>query len=341
MNYRTIKFFPTHITIGLLLAGYFLNSSQPACHSQTKETIQQKVYDGLKEYKRLSAQEMSKFRRLANKSTNEHTQESIALEGLAQKAYLLGHLEETEEKLASSLSLSESPQTRQFYVATLIEEKKYLEALPSCLDISLESHGYSSRLEIPAAVEYDSLSHLMLAYVLAQIGECKASAFAYNCARERVAIQMKLSIDRLPVERRDKEIASFPHYRFPLPPLSIDPDKADRKSLLEATRTLFLFAGKSSYFNIERLTPKMIDEAYEDNPNSSQVTFYKALRTSMTNENGLEQRLLAQRTCQPYYQKAADLAGAKTTLGKLALECLKHSKDVEIEILKTIEEQGG
>ena len=343
MKIRIREFILASVSIGIILVSSCLHPLQLNCHAQTREPFHQAVYDALQEYKHLGEQEMSKFPRLANKSKNEHSQESIVLEGLAQKAYLIGHIEEAEEKLASALSLSENQQTRQFYAAVLIEEKKYLEALPNCIDISLEHHKPDDHMEMPHLVEYDSLSHLMLAYVLVQIGENRASAFAYNMARKRVEIQFKNEISRIPLERREKEIARIPRLRYPLPPLSIDPDKAERKTLLEATRTLFQFADTAAYFGIGRLTPKMIDDAYEDNPGSAQITFYKALKTGATLEKGIRQRLVAEQACQPFYLKAAYLAGEKSTLGKLALECLKYAKEAEIETRKTIkdaEDQG-
>ena len=61
-----------------------------------------------------------------------------ALEG--REAFTKGDLEEAESKLLSSLSYRENDMVRKDYALTLVEEKKYIEALPSCVEAALLDH---------------------------------------------------------------------------------------------------------------------------------------------------------------------------------------------------------
>ena len=61
-----------------------------------------------------------------------------ALEG--REAFTKGSLEEAESKLLASLSYQENDIVRLDYALTLVEEKKYIEALPSCVEAALLDH---------------------------------------------------------------------------------------------------------------------------------------------------------------------------------------------------------
>ena len=239
--------------------------------------------------------------------------------------------------MTASLSLDENHHTRQLLGYVLIEEKKYLEALPSCVDASLEAHEKDRNGHPEGRPEYSSLSHLMLAHVLAQVGDIHTAAIAYNLARKWVEDELQRYIARIPEEKRQKVLVSDLHYSPPLPPLEIDPDKADRKSLIEATRLLFFKARGSigTGASAERLIYKMLDAAYEDNPRGAITNFYKGwIVGAPLKNNGLKGRMTACRNSQIFYQKAAEIAGAKSEMGKIALLALKQAKEAEIVRLK-------
>ena len=331
-------------TATVILATFALSVGFSECRAQTGDVLsadqvrsmyyhEQSV--ALEEYKKQSEQAMSKFRRLANKVSDPYVR--ISYFGSAQFAYDQGNLELAESFLTQELALNEDQYARLFYADVLIEEKKYLEALPSCLEISLEKHKDYSSLSGHVAVEYDSLTHLLLAYVLVQLGEYRASASAYNAARKFIEINEKCELAKMAPEMRDAVVYPL---GYPLPSLSIDPDKADEKTLLEAIRPLFQFVRPSPLFPHRgighQFAMKMLDEAYDANPNSALIVFYKAQKVAGSGSSP-KKRLLANRASQPLYQRAADLAGAKTKLGMWALRMLKGTKRSEIEAQKTID----
>lgn len=332
-------------TATAFLATFALSVGFSECRAQTGDVLsldqaQSMSYHersvALEEYKKQSEQAMSKFRRLANKATDPYVR--ISYFGSAQVAYEEKNLGLAESFLTQELALNEKQYARLFYADVLIEEKKYLEALPSCLEISLEMHHDASSLNGEhAAVEYDSLTHLLLAYVLVQLGENRASAYAYNAARKFIEIGEKCELAKMAPERRDS--VAYP-LGYPLPSLSIDPDKADEKTLLEAIRPLFQFVRPNPLFPPSgighQFALKMVDEAYDANPNSALIVFYKAQKVAGSGSSP-KKRLLANRASQPLYQRAADLAGAKTKLGMWALRILKKTKEGEIDAQKTID----
>ena len=331
-------------TATAFLATFALSVGFSECRAQTGDVLsldqaQSMSYHersvALEEYKKQSEQAMSKFRRLANKATDPYVR--ISYFDSALVAYKEKNLGLAESFLTQELALNEKQHARLFYADVLIEEKRYLEALPSCLEISLEKHDDTSTLSGHNAVEYCSLTHLMLAYVLVQLNENRASAYAYNVARKFIEINEKCELAKMAPEMRDSVVYPL---GYPLPSLFIDPDKADEKTLLEAIRPLFQFVRPSASFpsfGIGHLFAlKMVDEAYDANPNSALIVFYKAQKVAGSGSSP-KKRLLANRASQPLYQRAADLAGAKTKLGMWALRILKKTKEGEIDAQKTID----
>lgn len=262
--------------------------------------------------------------------------EQLANEGAG--AFDEANLAEAEEKLTASLALDENQHHRQLLTLVLIAEKKYLEALPSSVDSALEPHVKDPNGHPEGRPEYDSISHLMLAHVLAQVGDIHTATIAYNFARKWVEDELQRIIARIPEEKRQKEMEIDLRYSYPLPPMEIDPDKADRKTLIEANRILFIKA-RGLYSGAKgrgRLMYQMIEAAYEDNPGGAITNFYKGFIVSVPLENhGLKGRVTSARDCQAYYQKAAEIAGAKSDLGKIALRVLKQAREVEITSQKT------
>ena len=298
-----------------------------------------------KEYKRINAAEFDKLPHLTSKahieSTGQAAKEYRKTRGEGGKAYEEGHLEEAEEKMSAALSIWEHPIDRFGFALTLIEEKKYLEALPSCVDLAFEEHIDLGTFRLPVTPEYTPVTHLMLAHVLAQIGEVHTAAIVYNYARKLIDEGLKREIERIPEDKRQKAIALNAGYRLPLPPLKLDPEKTDRKTLLEATRTLFLKPqGGYFTFSTNRLAYKMIEDAYADNPNSAEMQFFKGWITQLPLKGGPREDLAAYKACQPYFAKAAELAGTKSTLGKMALECLQQVKGAEVTQQQLVDELG-
>lgn len=324
--------------LSLISTSICVHFSLSLCQAQYREPRHQEWFDSMKKYKHDLGDDVNRLSRITNKSTERRNNESMDLDRAAFRAYKLGHLEEAEEKLATSLSLAETQESRQFYAFVLIEEQKYLEALPSCVDVALEGHEDDHRFVSPHSVEYNTLSHLMLAHVLAQVGDVRKSAIAYNFTRARLESDLKRDTERIPVDRRQKYIDTDLRYRLPLPPLQIDPDKADRKSLIEATRILFLKVNSGNFMaDPKRFYHKMIDDAYADNPGSAELTYLKGWVTGETLDNGLKPQLAADKACQPFFAKAAEMAGPKTSLGKMALQCLKDAQESEIDMQKRVD----
>ncbi len=255
-----------------------------------------------KEYKRMNAAEFDKLPRLTSKAhietTGQAEREYRKTRGEGGKAYEEGHLEEAEEKMSTALSIWEDQDDRFNYGVTLIEEKKYLEALPTCVDLAFEEHFDMHRFQMPTSVEYFPITHLMLAHVLAQIGEVHTAAIVYNYARKLIDEGLKREIERIPEDKRQKAIALNAGYRLPLPPLKLDPEKTDRKTLLEATRVLFLktqtkvFSGSTN-----RLAYKMIEDAYADNPDSAEMQFFKGWITQLPLKGGPREDLAVYKAC--------------------------------------------
>ena len=324
--------------LSLISTSICVHFSLSLCQAQVREPSRQERFDDLNKYKRDLGVALNRLPRVTNKSKERRNNESMDIDRAAFRAYKLEHLEEAEEKLATSLSLAETQESRQFYAFVLIEEKKYLEALPSCVDIALEEHEDDHRFVHQNTVEYDTLSHLMLAHVLAQIGDLRTAAIAYNFTRAKVEWYRKWELELMPLDQRQKFIDTDLSYRLPLPPLQIDPDKADRKSLIEATRILFL-REKSGHFIADprRFDHKMIDDAYADNTGSAELTYLKGWVTGETLDNGLKSQLAAAKASQPFFAKAAEMAGPKTSLGKMALQCLKVAQEDEIDTQRRVD----
>ena len=87
-----------------------------------------------------------------------------------REAFTKNNLEEAETKLLASLNYREDDLVRKDYALALVEEKKYLEALPSCVEAALTDHykvlDYNTRFSEEAPLPLPTL-----AYALAQIGE--------------------------------------------------------------------------------------------------------------------------------------------------------------------------
>ena len=308
---------------------------------ETENKLATEVRSSLNAFRIKWVNELSKLPRPKKTPKGSYIgEEAPALAGGARIAFEKSNLAEAEEKLTASLSLNEDQHNRQIYALVLIEEKKYLEALPSCVDISLEEHEVSYRFFVPNSVEYSSLSHLMLAHVLAQVGDLHTATIEYNYVRSRIDSELKREIARIPEEQRQKTLAVDLRYSPPLPPLEIDPDKADRKFLIEATRILFIKAKGSGEDGTGtfRLVCKMIDAAYEDNPGSAITNYFKGWITLASGETGLKRRVADAKNCQVFYQKAVDVAGTKSELGKLASRSLQQAMEQEIGNQKRYED---
>ena len=313
------------------------SASMPALDRRDEQDLM------LKEYKQKWAAEMSKLPRPTKAPKGGYIgTESLALANEGADASQHFNLALAEEKLASSLSLFENQHRRALYALVLLEEKKYNEALPSCVDISLEAHEKNMAGHPDDRVEYSSISHLMLAYVLAQVGEVHTAAVAYNFARKWVDEEMKFQISRIPEDRRQQTVSTYLMYRLPMPPVEFDPEKADRKSLIEATRLLsFVVYGShdvDSLSAVRRFTYSLIDAAYDDNTGSALTNFFKGIITSAPLTDGLKRRVTSARDCRVFYQKTIDIAGVKSEIGKLAQEAINKSKTAETESQKSYEE---
>ena len=267
----------------------------------------------------------------------------LAREGL--EAFNSNSLEEAEVKLLASLSLWENDLVRKDYALVLVEEQKYLEALPSCVEAALCVHNEPSPNNEPRMpAEETPLPLPTLAYTLAQVGDLKMAANVYNFTRNKLAKDIKRNISMFSPKIKTDSMTVGGKLRLPLPPLTLDPEKTDRKALIENSRILFLIISElyfdkdvqSNNSSLHRMLPnrlafKMIDEAYAANPESAILIFYKGyseISREMPSQKTQELMLESIKKAQEWFLSATTKAGANSPLGKLSAEYIADTEKV-------------
>ena len=139
--------------------------------------------------------------------------------------------------------------------------------------------------------------------------------------------------------------------RLPLPPLTIDPEKADQKSLIENSRILFMIISEfyfdktaqsnRAYYTIlpNRLAHKMIEEAYTGNPGSAVLTFYKGYLEFIKDMPTQETQLVSVNKAEDWFRDAAAKAGVNSPLGKLSAEYIADAEKWRMYLEKAIKDR--
>ena len=169
---------------------------RPASCQPGESDYTAKLRAPLTAFKAKYARELNAIPRLKVIAGETKNNDASVLEASGRNALALGNLDEAEVAFATSLSLQENGLSRLAYAMVLIEEKKYLEAIPSCAEVALVDRYQQTLNSNDRGVELRSAPHILLAYALAQIGEVKTAAIIYNYAVDRRMSEINLEIER-------------------------------------------------------------------------------------------------------------------------------------------------
>ena len=323
--------------------------TQASQDSKREAEMNAQIISELKEFKSKNAALFEDLPRITNKSHSAQLfKDADRLHYEANADFAKNQLEEAEEKLKTSLSMVEYPYVRRDLAIVLIEEGKYLEALPSCVDIALEEHINTQTLSTDlGSIEYQTMPHMLLAYALAKTGEFEKAALAYNFVRKKLEREYDRDFKNEPNFKKSDFIALRGGFRLPSFPSFADSEKPDVKKLVEDIQILFTidcamrYIGNSDIagptINTYRLSKKMIDSAQASNSSSALMAFYKGYTLGRYGYDlTLEQQVELSNSVQTWFEKAARLAGPTTPLGKLALEHEVRAKKGQEGIKKLI-----
>ena len=298
-------------------------------------------YRDLKDFKAKFGSELANLQGIAFKATSKQfSEEARKLVNETFKPFSENRLAEVEEKLQISLSLSEDQFARKDFALVLIEEKKYLEALPSCVDAALGEHDSYLNPEF-ITVEGYALPLPMLSYALSQVGEIKQAAIVYNFTRMKLEKDIARNISQFRKNRKSDSMTINADLRLPLPPVSVDPEKVSRKALIENNRVLFFIlcemdfnrtiqeTSSHSIFMPNRAAFQMIEDAFKENPDSPVLSYMKGYMLINEIKPKLD-ALIRIKMAKDFYQKAIKLSGEKAPLGKLAFESINELEKIRI-----------
>ena len=336
--------------LGALTLNWCAFAQSPLNDSKNREGQKQEHMNDLSDFRVKYAIEIAVLPKVNLKETSrQFYQESrkIALEG--REAFTKNNLQEAEEKLLSSLSLMEDEFVRKDYALTLVEEKKYFEALPSCVEAAIVDHLFDQTAF--ARVEEYPLPMPTLTYALAQADDVKTAAIVYNFTRNKLEKDIKRTISMLQDNKKSDCMTISEKLRLPLPLLSIIPEKTDRKTLIENSRILFVIISER-YFDVSvqsnrfhdmvlpnRLAFQMIEEAYAANPNSAELTFYKGYAETKKEMPTQEAKVESIKKAQEWFLSARTKAGTNSPLGKLSNEYIADAEKWRVALEKRIQER--
>ena len=342
----------TLITTLLLIAISLTTIAQtPYDESKKREEQKNEHLNDLREFRAKYAVEIARLPHVTLKEVSNqlfYDARKLGIEG--REAFTKNSLEEAETKLFASLCLREDEFVRRDYALTLVEEKKYLEALPSCIDAALVNHMVIDESQSSRVHEYP-LPLPTLAYTLAQLGNVKMAAIVYNFTRMKLEKDIKRSISMFPSTKKADSMTIGEKLRLPLPPLSVDLEKVNQKSLIEDIRIIFLIITELNYDKSyqqfkpnnlimpNRLAFQMIEEAYVANPNSPELTFYKGYSEISKEMPSQEAKVESIKKAQEWFRSAATKAGINSPLGKLSAEYIADSEKLRIILEKLIQER--
>ena len=291
---------------------------------QVENEYDKKLRIPLTAFKAKYAKELSAIPHLTLLASATENHDAFVLAEQGRNALSLGNLEEAEGAFASSLSLRENGLNRLTYSEILIEEKKYLAALPSCAEVALVDHFNYTKYSMANSIELDSAPHILLAFVLAQIGDLKTSAIVYNYARSRCMATAERDIKVYKGWERERSINYRMKLSLPEIPKEFDPELATRPQLLQALRLLLCVGRRGS------LEASLIKDAYEIAPESPFVTYLRGITMVIKPKENMKERLARTKSGFPFIIKAVAIADPKSELGKLALKTLTDfEKDIK------------
>ena len=352
-NFDTIKRILYLIMIAGGIATFSTNLNGQATFDDSKdrkEMAAEHIRD-LAEFRVKFATEFATLPKVTLKeNSKQFYTESHKLSLEAREAFTKNNLDEAEEKMRVSLGLGEDMFARRDFALILLEEKKFLEALPHCVDVALVDHNVVAESRV-APVEEFTLPMPMLTYVLAQVGDLRQATLVYNYTRNKLEKDIKRNISHFPSSKKSDSMTIGEKLRLPLPPLAVDPDKADRKSLIENNRILFLIIielyydksvqSERLYDSIlpNRLAFQMIEEAYAANSESANLTFYKGYSEISKEMPSQEAKVDSIKKAQAWFRSAAAKAGINSPLGKLSAEYIADSEKLRIILEKLIQDR--
>ena len=288
--------------------------------------------------KKKYAVELSAIPRLKLLAPTEESHDAGVYAEQGKDVHSRGNLAEAEAAYATSLSLREIGLIRIAYALVLIREEKYLEALPSIAELILVDHydyGITHFLDSRVYRDENELEHfpstqMLMAYVLAQIGELKLSAAFYNLAWAIKTSELDFEIARyrgnnLQDEYVDRKIL----INLPDIPKEIEPEKATLPQLLQAIRLLFCLGTRGG------IATKMMKDAYKIAPKSALVVYLYGCYIPVQPNETYKQKLKRVKDILPYVVQASAIEGKESDFGKYLL---KDQKAMEKNI-KDMEEQ--
>ena len=146
--------------------------------------------------------------------------------------------------------------------------------------------------------------------------------------------------------------------RLPLPPLELDIEKTDRKTLIENCSILFFIVSdmnyREEYFQQTvmkqhrrydsilpiRLATRMMEDAYKANLDSAILNFYKGYLELNNSGITLEEGIDSIKKEQPWYLSAIKIAGAGSKIGAISKEYYDASEIRRISFEKRIKERN-
>ena len=266
-------------------------------------------------------------------------------------AFTKNNLEEAEAKLLASLSLREDDLVRKDYALTLVEEKKYLEALPNCVEAALIDHNRAAE-SYSLPVEESPLPLPTLAFGLAQVGGLKQGVVVYNFTRMKLEKDIKRNIEMFRSNKKSDTMTISEKLRLPLPPLELDTEKTDRKTLIETSSILFFIISELYFDEIaqefqtkneilpNRFAARIMEDAYKANPDSAILNFYKGYLELSKRVSLLDDIVVSIKKEQPWYLSAIKIAGAGSKIGAISKEYYDASEQRRILMEKLIKERN-
>ena len=348
------------LIIALAVGGWSLptailaDDQKPTTSLERRQEYDSKLVGELKEYKEKSATIYANLPTIANKaSITSFFNEPDGLGFKAAADFKDNNLDGAEEKLKASLSLEENPVARMKLAIVLLEEGKWVEALPSCVDIALEDHTNHPMVlkNMLWSIEYQTLPHLLLAYALVKTGHFKQAEIAFQFAKKKVDKEYIRDFQSEPSMKVSDYNANLGGFRLPFYPKQAYEEKTDEKKLTEDIAILFttysavIYKGDPNVGNptihAYRLTKKMMEEAQVANPTSALMAFYKGLNYGRYEWNTIseEDGVKISKDKQSWFIKAIDLARDSTPLGKLASVHLKEAQKNQARLEKIIEDR--